>query len=217
MIFSFVFIFFDGGLCFNLQGSRLTAEKIIPPGIKSLPARSGLEWVPNVSANESEQFERIVLPHLDAAYNLARWLAGNDHDAEDIAQEACVRAFRFLGGYRGGDGRSWLLAIVRNTAFSWLKKNRPQAVVSIHDDELAEIEDTTGTLARNYRADAAALRTALEALPLEFREALVLHELEGLSYKEIAEVAEVPIGTVMSRLARARRQLQTLLNGKGAA
>ncbi len=175
-----------------------------------------MEWDPNVSANEPEQFERIVLPHLDAAYNLARWLAGNDHDAEDIAQEACVRAFRFLGGYRGGDSRSWLLAIVRNTAFSWLKKNRPQSVVSIPDDELAEIEDQKSVAAGNYHADAGALRAALESLPLEFREVLVLHELEGLSYKEIAAVAEVPMGTVMSRLARARRQLQTRLNGKGA-
>jgi RNA polymerase sigma-70 factor (ECF subfamily) len=170
-----------------------------------------------VSANESAQFEQVVLPHLDAAYNLARWLAGNDHDAADIAQEACVRAFRFLGGYRGGDARAWLLAIVRNTAYSWLKKNRPQAVVTIQDDELAEIEDTAGTAGAVYRADTGALRAALETLPLEFREALVLRELEGLSYKEIAEVAEVPVGTVMSRIARARRQLQSALAQKGAA
>ena len=161
-----------------------------------------------MSANEAAQFERIVLPHLDAAYNLARWLAGNDHDAEDIVQEACVRAFRFIGGHRGGDARAWLLAIVRNTAFSWLKKNRPHAVVSIDDDELAEIEDQTVAAGSFYRADKNALRAALEELPLEFREAIVLRELEGLSYKEIAEVAEVPVGTVMSRLARARRQLQ---------
>lgn len=161
-----------------------------------------------MSANEAEQFERIVLPHLDAAYNLARWLAGNDHDAEDIAQEACVRALRFIGGHRGGDGRAWLLAIVRNTAFSWLKKNRPQAIVSMDDDALAQIEDQNVPAGSFHRADAGALRAALEALPLEFREAIVLRELEGLSYKEIADVAEVPVGTVMSRLARARRQLQ---------
>jgi len=170
-----------------------------------------------VSANESEQFERIVLPHLDAAYNLARWLAGNDHDAADIAQEACVRALRYLGGYRGGDARSWLLAIVRNTAFTWLKKNRPQAIVSIQDEQLEEIADQSGAAGTFYGADKGALRAALEALPLEFREALVLRELEGLSYKEISEVAEVPVGTVMSRLARGRRQLQAALNQKGAA
>ena len=140
-----------------------------------------------MSANEADQFERIVLPHLDAAYNLARWLAGNDHDAQDIAQEACTRAFRFFDGYRGGDGRSWLLAIVRNTAYSWLKKNRPAAIVTIHEDELAEIEDTGAAAGAVHGADTAALRAALETLPLEFREALVLRELEGLSYKERSE------------------------------
>ena len=184
-------------------------KNIIPPGIKFLPARSGPDWKRTVSANEAEQFERIVLPHLDAAYNLARWLAGNDHDAADIAQEACVRAFRFIGDHRGGDARAWLLAIVRNTAFSWLRKNRPRAVVSLDDDELVEIEDQNVPSGAFHSADADALRAALAALPPEFREAIVLRELEGLSYKEIADVAEVPVGTVMSRLARARRQLQS--------
>ena len=164
---------------------------------------------------QQSQFEQVVMPHLDAAYNLARWLAGNDHDAEDIVQDACVRAFRFLGGYRGGNSRSWLLAIVRNTACSWLKKNRPQAMVPINDDEIAEIEDTNGPAGAFHGADKGALRAALEALPLEFREALVLRELEGCSYKEIADVAGVPVGTVMSRLARARRQLQNHFAQKG--
>ncbi len=169
-----------------------------------------------MSDNEQQaRFEHLVMPHLDAAYNLARWLAGNDHDAEDIAQEAAVRAFRFVGSCRHSDGRAWLLTIVRNTAYSWLKKNRPAAVVSIDDDELVEIEDRNGAGGSFHRADADALRAALEALPMEFREALVLRELEGLPYKEIAEVAAVPIGTVMSRLARARRQLQGALNRKG--
>jgi len=168
-----------------------------------------------VSDNEQQaRFEQIVLPHLDAAYNLGRWLAGNDHDAEDIAQEACMRAFRFVSGCRNRDGRAWLLTIVRNTAFSWLKKNRPRSVVSIDDDEFAEIEDQNGTAGSFHSSDTEALRAALELLPLEFREALVLRELEGLSYKEIAEVAEVPVGTVMSRLARARRQLQSALTQK---
>ena len=169
-----------------------------------------------MSDNEQQaQFDRLVIPHLDAAYNLARWLAGNDHDAEDIAQEACVRAFRFVGGCRGSDGRSWLLAIVRNTAYSWLKKNRSQPLISMDDDECPEIEGPSGAASSFHSSDTDALRAALEALPLEFREALVLRELEGLSYKEIAEVAEVPLGTVMSRLARARRQLQGALNRKG--
>ena len=169
-----------------------------------------------MSDNEQQaQFDRLVIPHLDAAYNLARWLAGNDHDAEDIAQEACVRAFRFVGGCRGSDGRSWLLAIVRNTAYSWLKKNRSQPLISMDDDECPEIEGPSGAASSFHSSDTDALRAALEALPLEFREALVLRELEGLSYKEIAEVAEVPLGTVMSRLARARRQLQGAFHRKG--
>ncbi len=162
-----------------------------------------------MSDNEQQaRFEQLVLPHLDGAYNLARWLAGNDHDAKDIAQEACLRAFRFISGCRNSDARAWLLAIVRNTAFSWLKKNRPRSVVSIEGDEFSELEDQNAAAGSFHRADADALRAAMESLPLEFREALVLRELEGLSYKEIAEVAEVPVGTVMSRLARARRQLQ---------
>ena len=160
---------------------------------------------------QQAQFERLVLPHLDAAYNLARWLAGNEHDAEDIAQEACVRAFRFVGGCRSTDGRAWLLTIVRNTAYSWLKKNRSQPLLSLDDDEFPEIEDQSGAASPFHSADMEALRAALESLPLEFREALVLRELEGLSYKEIADVADVPLGTVMSRLARARRQLQGAL------
>jgi RNA polymerase sigma-70 factor (ECF subfamily) len=168
-----------------------------------------------VSDHEQQaKFERLVMPHLDAAWNLARWLAGNDHDSADIAQEACMRAFRFVDSCRGSDGRAWLLAIVRNTAWSWLKKNRSQHLVSIDHDEFKEIEDQSGSASSFHGADKEVLRTALEELPLEFREALVLRELEGLSYKEIAEVAEVPVGTVMSRLARARRQLQEAVTRK---
>jgi RNA polymerase sigma-70 factor (ECF subfamily) len=206
---SFVYVF---GLISRYTG--LAEKNFIPPGIKSFHAQSWNKWKRRVSAADPQaQFEDIVMPHLDAAYNLARWLAGNDHDAEDIAQEACVRALRFVGGYRGGNSRSWLLAIVRNTAYSWLKKNRPKAIVSIEDEDLAEIEDPAAPAFD--RADAAVLRAALEELPLEFREALVLRHLEGLSYKEIAEVADVPVGTVMSRLARARQQLQNYLAKKG--
>jgi RNA polymerase sigma-70 factor (ECF subfamily) len=168
--------------------------------------------------DQQAQFEEVVLPHLDAAYNLARWLAGNEHDAEDIVQEAFVRAFRFVGGFRGGNSRSWLLTIVRNTAYTWLRKNHGAPVVRLDEDELAEIPDPAafgGDVALLRAADAGRLRAALEQLPVEFREALVLRELEGFSYKEIAEVAEVPIGTIMSRLARARKQLQELLQPKG--
>ncbi len=170
------------------------------------------------ATDPQRQFEQVVVPHLDAAYNLARWLAGNDHDAEDIAQEASLRAFRFLSGFRGGNSRSWLLTIVRNTAYTWLKQNRPQAIVSVAEDELREIEDPDAL--RNHssalhHADRDVLRAALEDLPTEFREVLILRELEGLSYKEISEVADAPIGTVMSRLARARKQLQDFLAKKG--
>ncbi len=162
-------------------------------------------------------FEQVVMPHLDAAFNLARWLARDDHDAEDIVQEAYLRAFRFFGGFRGGNSRTWLLTIVRNTAYTWLKKNRPRAVVAIPDEQLAEIEDVAKPMDEEIfaKADSATVRTALEQLPTEFREALVLRELEGFSYKEIADVANVPIGTVMSRIARARKQLQQCLNARG--
>ena len=164
-----------------------------------------------------EQFEDVVMPHLDAAYNLARWLAGNDHDAADIVQEASLRAFRFLGGFRGGNSRSWLLTIVRHTAYTWLKQNRPQKIVPMADEEWTAIADpvSTGPAAGIHQVDASFLRQALEELPLEFREAIILRELEGLAYKEIAEIADVPLGTVMSRLARGRRQLQQFLARKG--
>jgi len=170
------------------------------------------------TSDQTAEFDTVVLPHLDAAYNLARWLAGNDHDAEDIAQEAALRALRFLRNFRGENSRAWLLAIVRNTAYTWLKRNRPSAIVSLDNEQLLEIEDTATppTDSATIRStDAVALKAALDELPELFREALVLRELEGLSYKEIAEIADVPIGTVMSRLGRARRQFIKILNQKG--
>ncbi len=156
------------------------------------------------------RFEGAILPHLDAAYNLARWLMRNDADADDAVQDACLRALRFFGGFRGGDGRVWLLAIVRNTCYSKLKRNRVQEQQTTFDDEThghdPDALDPEGTLLKEL--DVAALRRALEALPEEFREVVVMRELEGLSYKEIAEVTEAPLGTVMSRLARGRARLQ---------
>jgi RNA polymerase sigma-70 factor (ECF subfamily) len=168
-------------------------------------------------AEEVQRFERIVMPHLAAGYNLARWLTRNAHDAEDVVQEAYLRALRSFDRYRGGDPRSWVLTIVRNTCYTWLRQNRaaePAAAGDAGDDCAVEIPgDPAGQpevqILRN--ADRQLLRAALEALPAEFREALVLRELEGLSYKEIADIADVPLGTVMSRLARARRQLQQSL------
>jgi len=153
------------------------------------------------------------MPHLDAAYNLARWLSGNDHDAQDVAQEASLRAFRFFGNFRGENARAWLLAIVRNTFYTWLRKNRPPEKTVDIDDETLELEDISANpeAVNPQFADADAVRRAIADLPVEFREIVVLRELEGFSYKEIAELAEVPIGTVMSRLARARKLLQKRL------
>jgi RNA polymerase sigma-70 factor (ECF subfamily) len=158
-------------------------------------------------------FEQTVLPHLDAAYNLARWLTGNDHDAQDVAQEASLRAFRFFGSFRGENARAWLLSIVRNTFYTWLRKNRPPEKMVEIDDETLEIEDISANAeaANPQFADADAVRRAIAELPVEFREIVILREMEGFSYKEIADLAEVPIGTVMSRLARARKLLQKRL------
>jgi RNA polymerase sigma factor (sigma-70 family) len=155
-------------------------------------------------------FEQTVMPHLDAAYNLARWLTRNEHDAEDAVQEAYLRGFRSFGGFRGTDGRGWLLTIVRNTCYTWLRRNRAEQLSTPFDEEIhceeAASPNPEELLLRN--ADRQRLQDALEELPVEFREALVLREIEGLSYKEIANVSGVPVGTVMSRLARARDRLK---------
>ena len=159
------------------------------------------------------RFEAQVLPHLDAAYNLARWLTRNHHDADDVLQEALLRAYRFYGGLRG-EPRPWLLAIVRNACWTWLEKNRPAELAFVDEPEA----DTPGPdvlLAREL--DRRMLNEAIASLPIPFREALVLRELEELSYKQIAQIAEVPIGTVMSRLARARRMLAEKLSPTTAA
>jgi RNA polymerase sigma factor (sigma-70 family) len=160
-------------------------------------------------------FEETVLPHLAAAYNLARWLTHNEKDAEDVVQEACLRALRHFGSFKGGDGRPWLLAIVRNTFYTWIKHNRLPEAETIFDDEIhpepQDIDDPETLLLREM--DKQVVRSALLRLPAQFREVIILREFEELSYKQIAEVAQIPCGTVMSRLARARRRLsQILLN-----
>jgi RNA polymerase sigma-70 factor, ECF subfamily len=158
-------------------------------------------------------FEKAVLPHLNAAYNLARWLTRNDHDAEDVVQDAYLRALRFFGGFRGDDGRAWLLAIVRNTCYDFLRSHRPQELSEAFDEEVHTTVDDSQSpeVVLIRRADQAMVRRALETLPVPLREVMVLRELEGLSYKEIADAAGIKIGTVMSRLARARARLQQLL------
>lgn len=156
------------------------------------------------------RFEQCIMPHLDAAYNLARWLTGNDPDAQDVVQDACLRAFKFFGGFRGGDSRSWLLRIVRNAFYDSLSRRRRAEAETPFDETLHGTAPAfpTPDAALLEKANQQMVHQALGALPVEFREVLVMRELEGLSYKEIADVAGLPLGTVMSRLARAREQLQ---------
>jgi RNA polymerase sigma-70 factor (ECF subfamily) len=159
--------------------------------------------------NRRTRFEQIVLPHLEAAYNLARWLCRNDHDAEDLVQEAYLRAYRFFDRFHGEDGRPWLLAVVRNTCYTWLKQHREQEALARFDEAIhsgdSEALDPQQQLQR--KATGQMLHEALEELPPEYREVVILRELEGCSYKEIAAIVGIPLGTVMSRLARARDRL----------
>jgi RNA polymerase sigma-70 factor (ECF subfamily) len=167
-----------------------------------------------VSAKPSaERFREVVLPHLADALALARWLTGNAHDAEDVVQDACVKALAGIGTYAGGNARAWLLAIVRNTAFTWLARNRPRDLVLVADPAELAVCDTaspdgssieTPEAALIAKADTAALEAAIAALPHPFREVLVLRDINGLSYRDIAGMLSVPLGTVMSRLSRAR-------------
>lgn len=171
-----------------------------------------IKGVPGAATRE--RFEQAVLPHLDAAYSLARWLTRNEQDAQDVTQEAFLRAFRFFDGYQGGNMRAWLLTIVRNTCYTWLHQNRTSQSAVEFDEEIHSGEspgDADPEIQALVSADKESLRRALEELPEVFREALVLRELEGMSYKEIADVTSVSLGTVMSRLARARTRLRQTL------
>ncbi len=160
-----------------------------------------------------ERFEAVVLPHLDAAYRLARWLTRSDTDAEDVVQEAVLRAYRFFGDVHGTDVRPWLLTIVRNTSYSWLKRNRRYESSDDGSEDFLDREDEAASPeARLVRIDEAArVHAALDRLRPEHREVVTLRELEGLSYKEIADVTGVSLGTVMSRLSRGRRKLYEVL------
>jgi RNA polymerase sigma factor (sigma-70 family) len=169
------------------------------------------------SEDDQARFASVVLPHLADAYALARWLTGDRADAEDVVQEACLRAFRGIGGFAGVNARAWVLTIVRHAAYAWLGKNRSAALVMVDDLEAVEQQQASGAAPASgpqtpeaaliAKADAARLEAAIAELPLPFRETLVLRDVQGLDYREIAEVTKVPIGTVMSRLARARRRL----------
>lgn len=168
-----------------------------------------------LDSQDRARFEQLVLPHLDAAFNLARWLMRGRADAEDVAQEAMMRALRFFRGFHGGDARAWLLQIVRNTCYTWLEKNRSVELSTEFDEELhpqASVSPEALAIAGDNRER---LTRALEELPARFREVLVLRELEGCSYKEIAAITSCPIGTVMSALARARQRLQRVLLQSG--
>jgi RNA polymerase sigma-70 factor (ECF subfamily) len=168
---------------------------------------------------EQARFESLVLPHLDAAYNLARWLTRNDHDASDVVQDALVRALRYFASFKGEQARPWLLQTVRHTCYDWLRQNRPSEVVALDDAEDAwrevpapAAEEPQALAVRN--AERAQVNWALNNLPVALREVLVLRELEDLSYKEIARIVDIPVGTVMSRLARGRELLRKILGGE---
>jgi RNA polymerase sigma-70 factor (ECF subfamily) len=163
------------------------------------------------------RFEQLVLPHLDAAFNLARWILHGRADAQDVAQEAMLRAFRFFRGFHGGDARAWLLQIVRNSCYTWLEKNRPMELSTEFDEELYPQPGATPESLAIAGDNRERLTRALEDLPPRFREVLILRELEGCSYKEIAAITSMPIGTVMSALARARQRLQRTLTQGGQA
>lgn len=167
-----------------------------------------------MDSTQHTQFEIQVLPHLDAAFNLARWLAGNDRDAEDIAQEACMRALKFFPGFRGGNARGWFLTIVRRTCWNWLERERGRREDLEFDEEIHggvdHADNPEEFLIR--QADIEAVRAAISELSPEYREVVILREIEGCAYKEIADITGVPTGTVMSRLSRARRQLQAALS-----
>ena len=167
------------------------------------------------NANHLPNFEQAVLPHLDAAYNLARWLTRNQQDAEDAVQDAYLRAYRFFPSYHGGNARPWLMKIVRNTCYTWLRANRPLQEAAEFDENLfppaSPAQNPEQAALETSNSDL--LQKALEQLPPKSREVIVLREIEELSYREIAAIMDVPPGTVMSSLSRARARLREVLSG----
>jgi RNA polymerase sigma-70 factor, ECF subfamily len=169
------------------------------------------------SREKSARFSLLLEPHLDAVYNYARWLARNDNDAEDVAHDAVLRALEYLDGFKGDRIRPWLLTIVRNTFYTWLKKTRPvEMVESLEEETHGAPEEAADPQAQALRnADRRVLAAAIERLPREYREPLILREMEDFSYKEIGALLDIPIGTVMSRLARARKKIEESLKARG--
>ena len=170
---------------------------------------------------KAKRFEQVIMPHLDAAYNLARWLTRSDSDAQDVVQDACLRAYKYFDGFEGENPSAWLLAIVRNSCFTWIRRNRPKSEIAgddaINENTPAQVEPLLGGSSRELGSDPETLliqnrdrvrvNELVQRLPAEFRDVIVLREIEDLSYREIADVVGIPIGTVMSRLARARKLL----------
>ena len=195
------------------------AGSAVAPGARGLVSPSP----PNPAA-KLKSFEETALPHLNAAYNLARWLTRNEHDAQDVVQESYLRAFRFFDSYKGGDGKAWLLAVVRNTYLTWRQRAKRAMETVLPDNpefrEHAEQNAQSAAPSALDRLVAAskihALKTCIEQLPADYREVLVMRELEEMSYKQISEVANLPVGTVMSRLSRARKRLAECVIGKTA-
>jgi RNA polymerase sigma factor (sigma-70 family) len=193
---------------FGLEDFESTAKIVkfaIVPKKREEPDQSPKE--------ELMSFEAAMLPHLDAAHNLARWLLRNEQDAQDVVQEAYLRAFKSFGGFHGSNGRAWLLTIVRNTSYTLLKKNHAVDLTTTFDEEIhgSGQESVSPATILEHAEDAELVKQAMDELPAEFREILALRHQEGLSYKEIADIAQIPLGTVMSRLARARDKLKECL------
>lgn len=190
------------------------AEVVTRTGKKDARTRTTLSWdlvlwKKRGARSRLELFEEMILPHLNAAHNLARWLTRNDQDAQDVVQEAYLRAFRFFDGFKGGDGKAWLLAIVRNTCRTWRRQSLDTGTVPF--DEF--VHSAGGRAGEQEQSviegeKIGVLRSCIEKLPVGFREILVMRELEEMSYQQIAEVAGVALGTVMSRLSRARQRLE---------
>jgi RNA polymerase sigma factor (sigma-70 family) len=210
------------GDAITVSGERVYALSLSGCGNKTAPSVV-LSWdeakrkdMQLQGADERGRFEQALLPHLAAAYNLARWLMRDDHDAEDIVQEAYLRALKSFGGFHGTDGRAWLLAIVRNACYTSLQQKRAREPAKAFDEDVHSVDTAvTPVTLLMQKEKKQAVREAVEELPVDLREVVVLRELEGLSYKEIAAIADIPMGTVMSRLARARERLQKLLGEFG--